>query len=91
MFPDTVPKVQVWCLRGRALNILPDHSQEAQDILSKAIKHDPTLVLAWNDLGETYWKAGNVQQAHDCFVGSLSHVCVYSTLYTTLLQAYRLS
>ncbi|XP_064393711.1 tetratricopeptide repeat protein 5-like [Halichondria panicea] len=70
---DSLPKVQWWCLRGRALNILPDHSQEAQDSLSKAIKHDPTLIQAWNDLGETYWKAGNVIQAHDCFVGSLSH------------------
>lgn len=70
----TLPKVQYWYLRGKALNVLPDHSPEAEQCLSRAIKHDPSLVDAWNALGECYWKAGNVQQAYDCFTGALMHV-----------------
>lgn len=72
---STIPKVDYWFLRGRALNIQPDYSAEAEQCLSKAIKHNPSLVGAWCALGECYWKAGNIQQAHDCFTGSLQHVC----------------
>ena len=71
---DSLPKIQYWSLKGRALNVSPEHSKEAEDCLSRAVKHDPMLVEAWNALGENYWKAGNVQQAHDCFMGSLAHV-----------------
>lgn len=71
---DSIPKVHYWSLKGRALNILPEHSQEAETCLSQAIKHDPTLIETWNALGESYWKAGNIQQAHNCFTGSLAHV-----------------
>ena len=70
----SLPKVQYWSLKGRALNVLTEHSSEAEECLSRAVKHDPTLVEAWIALGENYWKAGNVQQAHDCFMGSLAHV-----------------
>ena len=71
---DSLPKVQYLSLKGRALNISTEYSREAEECLSKAVKHDPTLGEAWCALGETYWKAGNVQQAHDCFTGSLAHV-----------------
>lgn len=71
---DSLPRVQYLSLKGRALNILPEFSSEAEDCLSKAVKQDPGLVEAWCSLGESYWKAGNVQQAHDCFKGSLAHV-----------------
>lgn len=79
VFPGTLPKVQYLHLRGKALNILPEHSPEAQQCLSQAIKHDPSLVDAWNALGECYWKAGNVQQAYDCFAGALMHVRGFMT------------
>ncbi len=71
---DTLSKVQYLRLKGRALNVLPDHSQEAEACLSQAIKHDPSLEETWNALGESYWKAGKIQQAHDCFSSSLAHV-----------------
>lgn len=74
MSVDNLSKVNYWSLRGRALNVLPDHNQEAEDYLSRAIKHDPSLVDTWNALGESYWKAGKIQQAHDCFSGCLAHV-----------------
>ncbi len=73
-FAEEVPKVALWGLKGRALNVLPEHSQEAEDLLSRSIKHDPLQVDTWNALGESYWKAGKIQQAHDCFVGCLTHV-----------------
>jgi hypothetical protein len=32
-------------LKGRALNVLPDHSPEAETLLSRSVKLDPNLVL----------------------------------------------
>jgi len=61
-------------LRGRALNVLPQYSKEAEDCLSKAVKLDPKLAEAWSYLGECYWKNNQVESARNCFVGSLSHV-----------------
>ena len=79
---DSLPKEQYWSLKGRALNILPEHSPEAEDYLARATKHDPSKVDTWNALGESYWKAGKVQLAHDCFAGSLAHVmCVWACVH----------
>ena len=72
--PDDMPRPLFQYLRGKALNVLPTYSKEAEILLSQAVKHNPSLVDAWNCLGESYWKQGNVQQAHHCFVGALSHV-----------------
>jgi len=68
-------------LRGRALNVVPQYSKEAEDCLSKAVKLDPKLAEAWCYLGECYWKNNQVESARNCLVGSLSHVtsfCNYS-------------
>ena len=70
----SLPKEMYWGLKGRSLNVMPDHSAEAEDYLARAIKHDPGQLDTWNALGESYWKAGKVQQAHDCFAGALAHV-----------------
>ncbi|XP_076109796.1 tetratricopeptide repeat protein 5-like [Mytilus galloprovincialis] len=61
-------------LRGRALNVLPTFDPLAEEALSKAVKLDPKLVDAWNELGESYWKKGEVPAAKNCFVGALGHV-----------------
>ena len=83
---DSLPKEQYWSLKGRALNILPEHSPEAEDYLARATKHDPSKVDTWNSLGESYWKAGKVQQAHDCFAGSLAHVmCVWACVHAYIV------
>ncbi|XP_060111564.1 LOW QUALITY PROTEIN: tetratricopeptide repeat protein 5-like [Heteronotia binoei] len=60
-------------LKGKALNASPDYSAQAEELLSKAVKLDPELVEAWNQLGEVYWKKGDVPAAHTCFSGALSH------------------
>ena len=67
--------------RGRALNVLPSYSKEAEDCLSKAVKLDPKLAEAWVYLGECYWKNADVESARNCFVGALNHVCIQIQLY----------
>lgn len=67
-------KAQVLMLTGKALNVTPDYSPKAEELLSKAVKLEPTLVEAWNQLGEVYWKKGDVAAAHTCFSGALTHV-----------------
>jgi tetratricopeptide (TPR) repeat protein len=71
---DLLPREQFSYLKGKALNVLPEHSPEAERLLASAIKRDPSLADAWVSLGECYWKKGNVQQAHDCFTSSINHI-----------------
>ncbi|KAF6352699.1 tetratricopeptide repeat domain 5 [Rhinolophus ferrumequinum] len=66
-------KAQVLLLTGKALNVTPDYSPKAEELLSKAVKLEPTLVEAWNQLGEVYWKKGDIAAAHTCFSGALTH------------------
>lgn len=61
-------------LKGKALNVSSDYNAQAEELLSKAVKLDPELVEAWNQLGEVYWKKGDVSAAHTCFSGALGHV-----------------
>ena len=60
--------------RGKALNVMPEYSTEALECLSKAVKLDPKLVEAWNQLGECYWKNKDIETARNCFTGALNHV-----------------
>lgn len=61
-------------LKGKALNVTPSYNPQAEELLSKAVKLDPNLVEAWNQLGEAYWKKGDITAAHTCFSGALGHV-----------------
>ena len=61
-------------LLGKVLNVTSDYDPKAEDHLSKAVKLDPKLVEAWNQLGEAYWKKGNINGAKNCFTGALTHV-----------------
>lgn len=71
---DSLPREWLSYLKGKALNVLPEHSPEAESLLARAVKQDPSLSDAWVQLGESYWKNGCVQQARDCFVSSINHV-----------------
>ncbi|XP_063971795.1 tetratricopeptide repeat protein 5-like [Lytechinus pictus] len=70
---DASSKALVLLQKGRAWNILPNFSQEALDALSRAVKLDPQMVEAWNNLGETYWKKNDVNSAKNCFEGALNY------------------
>uniref|UniRef100_A0A6B0VCH8 Putative tetratricopeptide repeat protein n=1 Tax=Ixodes ricinus TaxID=34613 RepID=A0A6B0VCH8_IXORI len=58
-------------LRGKALNIRPQFETETYEALSRAVKFNPKLVEAWNELGECYWKKGDILKAQNCFEGVL--------------------
>ncbi|CAN8024876.1 hypothetical protein HPB47_008369 [Ixodes persulcatus] len=58
-------------LRGKALNIRPHFETETYEALSRAVKFNPKLVEAWNELGECYWKKGDILKAQNCFEGVL--------------------
>uniref|UniRef100_A0A670ZI20 Tetratricopeptide repeat domain 5 n=1 Tax=Pseudonaja textilis TaxID=8673 RepID=A0A670ZI20_PSETE len=60
-------------LKGKALNVSAYYNAQSEKLLSKAVKLDPELVEAWNQLGEVYWKKGDVSAAHTCFSGALGH------------------
>ncbi|XP_066252294.1 tetratricopeptide repeat protein 5-like [Euwallacea similis] len=58
-------------LKGKLLNVYPTYSKEAEALLSKAIKLDPKLVDAWNELGECYCKIYDFVKAKSCFEGAM--------------------
>ncbi|CAG2064964.1 unnamed protein product, partial [Timema podura] len=68
-----VSRVMYYYLKGKALNVGPQHSPQAEAALSKAVKLDPTLVEAWNELGDCYWKRDEIKEAKNCFMGALGH------------------
>ncbi len=57
---------------GRAHNVMPDFCQKAFDALSKAVKLDPRCYVAWNYLGECYWKQHEFESSRNCFQHSLN-------------------
>eukprot|EP00746_Dinoflagellata_sp_MGD_P162356 gnl/MRDRNA2_/MRDRNA2_89887_c0_seq1.p1 gnl/MRDRNA2_/MRDRNA2_89887_c0~~gnl/MRDRNA2_/MRDRNA2_89887_c0_seq1.p1 ORF type:complete len:431 (-),score=94.49 gnl/MRDRNA2_/MRDRNA2_89887_c0_seq1:64-1356(-) len=58
-------------IKGRLCLYMPHDGCDAQDLLSKAIKLDPTLVGAWNALGEVYWGKQDFVQCRQCFEQAL--------------------
>ena len=76
---DEMSKSMAAYWRGKALNVLVDYCPEAEQLLSQAVKRHPSLVDAWNCLGECYWKSGKLDQAQHCFTGAVNRVsCVIS-------------
>lgn len=69
-------KAKFYYLNGYALNILPKYNEVAEELLSKAVKLDPKLVNAWNELGECYWKKDKINEAATCFKRALTNVCL---------------
>lgn len=64
-------RARVAYLHGKALDAEPDceHGEAAVALLSKAVKLDPSLIAAWNSLGECFLqqKPPNVDSARNCF------------------------
>ena len=72
--PESIhDKARALYLRGRALNVTSSHDPESERLLSKSVKLEPSFVEAWNELGESYWKREDVDNARICFEGALSH------------------
>ncbi|KAL0853186.1 hypothetical protein ABMA27_012943 [Loxostege sticticalis] len=66
-------RAQFLYMKGRCYNINPTYDSRATQCLSKAVKLNPHLVDAWNELGECYWKNMNVKDAKASFEGALKH------------------
>lgn len=61
-------------LKGKLLNVVPKYDKHAENLLSKAIKLNPKLLEAWNELGECYWKNDDLKKSVSCFEGALKEV-----------------
>jgi tetratricopeptide (TPR) repeat protein len=61
-------------IRGKLLNVLPDFNLQAEADLMKACKLDPANTDAWNNLGECFWKRGDLASAKMCFEQGLSAI-----------------
>ncbi|XP_011499359.1 PREDICTED: tetratricopeptide repeat protein 5-like [Ceratosolen solmsi marchali] len=66
-------RAKYYYLKGKAFNVTDKFMPQAEELLSKAVKLEPKLIEAWNELGECYWKNDDIQQAKNCFVGALPH------------------
>ncbi|XP_037303645.1 tetratricopeptide repeat protein 5 [Manduca sexta] len=66
-------RAQFLFMKGRCYNISPTYDARASQCLSKAVKLNPHLVDAWNELGECYWKNMNIKDAKASFEGALKH------------------
>ncbi|ENN80500.1 hypothetical protein YQE_03080, partial [Dendroctonus ponderosae] len=80
-------KPYYYYLKGKLLNISTTYSSEAESLLSKAIKLDPKIVDAWNELAESYFKANEFAKAQSCFEGGLREIFKYQELYKQALEA----
>ncbi|XP_013141457.1 PREDICTED: tetratricopeptide repeat protein 5-like [Papilio polytes] len=66
-------RAQFLYLKGRCYNIGPAYEGKALQYLSKAVKLNPSLTAAWNELGECYWKNMNMKDAKASFEGALKN------------------
>ncbi|XP_022708241.1 tetratricopeptide repeat protein 5-like [Varroa jacobsoni] len=67
-------KSVAFMLVGRVHNVRSTHSKLAEEFLYKAVKMNPMLSDAWNELGECYYKGGQADKALNCFQCVLKHV-----------------
>ena len=75
-------QAQLRYLRGKATASTEDgrRSEEAERLLAEAVKLDPSIVDAWNCLGECYWQRGELESARHVFRAALEHRRDASTL-----------
>lgn len=79
-------RAKYYYLKGKTLNVTDKFVPQAEELLSKAVKLEPKLIDAWNELGECYWKNDDVKQAKNCFIGALPHVRMISFMSQLRIQ-----
>jgi len=60
-------KAKSFYLRGATIDCLSEYSKEADESLSKAVKLDPSLIDAWNCLGNCFCKKNDLKSALNCY------------------------
>ncbi|XP_043212011.1 tetratricopeptide repeat protein 5-like [Amphibalanus amphitrite] len=68
---EKADRVRYLYLLGRARNVQPDHSSQAEELLSRATKLDHRHTAAWNELGACLWKREDAVAAGNCFTRAL--------------------
>jgi len=53
--------------KGKTLNIRQEYSEEAFENLSRTVKMSPNMTEAWIELGNCFWKKGDIDNALNCF------------------------
>jgi tetratricopeptide (TPR) repeat protein len=59
-------------IKGKTLNVFQAYSPAAEELLSKAVKLDPSNHEAWIALGTCFWKKNDKLQAKACFLESVA-------------------
>lgn len=67
-------KAQYYFLLGRTWSVTQPVSEDCINVLSKAVKLNPTHLEAWNSLGECLVHLKRFSEAKYCFLASLKHV-----------------
>ena len=62
---------EICLLKGKAYNALEVYTNEAEDLLSKAAKRNPTNAEVWLQLGICFWKKNDRSQALTCLNESI--------------------
>jgi len=69
-----VKKSILYYLKGKILHLSNiEHNNHAEVSLQKAVKLDPTMVNAWNELAEAYWRRGDIKQSKNCLEHAMEH------------------
>jgi len=71
MISNKKEKAELLYLRGKSLDYLPEYTKQAEEMLSKALKLQPTKKEAWDALGHVYWKKADLPASKKCFESSL--------------------
>jgi len=67
-------KGRYYYLLGKTWSVTHPVNDECINVLSKAVKLNPTLLEAWNALGECLVHLKRFSEAKFCFLASLKHV-----------------
>ena len=71
MFADRKYRAEVYAVKGRACNCQAAFSEQAEALLSKAVKLSPTHADCWTALGVCLWKKGDRAGAKSCLLQSV--------------------
>ncbi len=63
-------------LVGKVHNVENEYNPKAEEYLSKAVKLNPNLIDAWNQLGDSYFKKGNYSESKNCFTNAVHKVSI---------------
>lgn len=66
--------------KGAALNVGEDHNPEAEALLTRAAKLDPSNISCWNTLADCFWKKGDLPGAKNCLTSALEQKQTKETL-----------